>query len=148
MSLIDSSRVEWAFARLAGLEDGRRPRWGRLTALGMVEHLANSLEIAMGLRQAKPLAPHFLQILLRPVALLPWPIPPGLPSTVDFLAARGEPFPAALDGLRGLLRRFHREVLADPTARHGHPVFGSLTRLQWAALQDRHLRHHFRQFGL
>jgi len=148
MSLIDSSRVERALARLERLAPDRRPRWGRLTATGMVEHLSNSLEVAMGLRPAAAMVPAFLFPLAWAVGRLPLPIPRRLPAAPEFLAARGADFPATVAQLRELLRRFHREVLADPMVRHLHPVFGSLSRLQWAALQDRHLHHHFRQFGL
>jgi hypothetical protein len=148
MSFIDSSRVEDALARLARLQPEQRPRWGRLDALAMVEHLSNSLEIAMGLRAAPPKAPAWLFPLLGPLSGLPLPTPRGLPSTPEFLAPRGRDFPAAVAELGQLLKRFHREVLGNPQARHLHPVFGPLTRLQWAALQDHHLCHHFRQFGL
>jgi hypothetical protein len=79
---------------------------------------------------------------------LPLPIPHGLPSTNEFLAPRGVPFPELRTQVDGLLRRFHRDVLGNPLARHMHPLFGPLTRLQWATLQDRHLDHHLRQFGL
>lgn len=148
MSLIDSSRVESAIQRLERLRLDTPPRWGRMQALGMVEHLCNSLEIALGQRIVDPLVPMWLTPLLRTVGLLPFPTPRGLPSTGDFLAGRGKGFEEARQELADLLRRFHREVLANPAASHLHPVFGMMNRLQWAELQDRHLNHHFRQFGL
>lgn len=148
MSLIDSSRIEDAIVRLSRLQPDSPARWGRMNALSMVEHLANSLEIAMGVQEARPVAPAWLFPLLRPLGLLSLPTPRRLPSTPEFLAPRGRDFPAAVSQLEALLRRFHREVLGNPLARHLHPAFGPLSRLQWAFLQDRHLRHHFRQFGL
>lgn len=148
MSLIDSSRVESAIKRLGTLDANARPRWGSMSALEMVEHLSNSLEIALGQRQAKALAPTWLTPLLWRLGGLPLPIPHGMPSTNEFLAPRGEDFHAARNTLSQNLRRFHRDVLANPAATHTHPVFGALNRLQWAELQDRHLRHHFKQFGL
>lgn len=148
MSLIDSTRVERAVQRLATLQADSRPRWGRLDARGMADHLSNSLEIGLGLRMAAPRAPAWLFPLFRVLGTLPLPIPRGLPTSPEFLARREGGFVEAKARLDALLRRFHREVLGNPLARHPHPVFGPLTRLQWASLQDRHLEHHFRQFGL
>jgi len=147
MSLIDSTRVERHLQRLGGLGAATPARWGRLDATRMLEHLANSLEIAQGLRQAAPKLPAFLFPLARLGGLLPLPIPRGMPSTGEFLAPRQLDFPQARALVEERLRGFHRAVLGDPLARHLHPVFGPLTRLQWAALQDRHLDHHLRQFG-
>jgi len=148
MSLIDTSRVESAINRLAALRADSIPHWGRMTPLGMVEHLSNSLEIALGLRTAAMLVPSWLAPVLRTVGMLPLPTPRRMPSTPEFLAPRGENFEAARQSLILLLRRFHRDVLTDPTATHDHPVFGAMNRLQWADLQDRHIRHHLGQFGL
>jgi hypothetical protein len=148
MSLIDSSRVESAIQRLSVLDASARPRWGKMDALAMVEHLSNSMEIALGLRQARAVAPSWIAPLLWRLGSLALPIPPGMPSTPEFLAVRGESFEPARAELGRLLRRFHRDALADPAAIHVHPVFGALNRLQWAELQDRHLAHHFKQFRL
>ncbi len=148
MSLIDSTRVERALQRLAALTEDSRPRWGRFTALRMLEHLGNSLEIALGLRQTRARVPAFLFPLTRLLGGLPLPVPRGLPSSPEFLEPGGRSFAGTKAHVDGLLRRFHRDVLGNPLARHLHPVFGPLTRLQWAALQDRHLEHHLRQFGL
>ena len=147
MSLIDSTRVERHLQRLGGLTAVTPARWGRMDATRMLTHLAHSLEIAQGLRPAAPVLPAFLFPLARWGGLLPLPIPRGLPSTREFLAPADESFEQARARLEERLRRFHRAVLGDPLARHMHPVFGPLTRLQWAALQDRHLDHHLRQFG-
>jgi hypothetical protein len=147
MSLIDSTRVERHLQRLGSLVADTPARWGRMDATRMLGHLANSLEIAQGLRQAAPILPAFLFPLARLGGMLPLPIPRGLPSTAEFLAPRDGDFGELRDLVEERLRRFHRAVLGDPLARHLHPAFGPLTRLQWATLQDRHLDHHLRQFG-
>jgi hypothetical protein len=148
MSLIDSSRIEGLLDRVQALEAGTRPRWGRMTPARMLDHLGNSLEIGLGLRQAAPLVPDWLAALLRPACLLPLPIPRRLPSTAEFLTPCSPDLGQARDRFGELLRRFHREVLGNPAARHRHPIFGLLDRRQWAGLQARHIEHHFRQFGL
>lgn len=148
MSLIDSTRVESLLQRADSLREGRPPRWGRLTPAAMLDHLSNSMEIGLGERDAAPLVPDWMAALARPFGLLPLPIPRGLPSTDEFLGTPSADLERARARFGDTLRRFHRGVLGNPAARHRHPLFGLLDRMQWARLQQRHFEHHFRQFGI
>jgi hypothetical protein len=146
MSLINSSRIESFSSRLDALHPDTQPHFGKLTSLRLLDHLIASLEIAMGHRQDKAIFPEALARLLRPLMHLP--MLRRMPTTQAFLEpARGD-FQQRLNQLQELLRLFHREVLTNPVQKHLHPVFGSMNRMQWAKLQDRHFEHHFRQFGL
>ncbi len=148
MSLIDSSRVDIYLQRLEALEEHASPRWGRMSAAAMLEHLIHSLACSIGEESGGQYGPRWLGRLIRPLAMLPLPIPPGLPTTPELIALSGRSFAELKAELAALLRRVHREVLGNPLAKHAHPAFGMLDRLQWAKLQDRHLHHHFRQFRL
>ena len=148
MSLIDSSRVEIWLGKADALSGDRVPLWGRMTPAAMLDHLSNAMEVGLGEREAAPLVPDWVSALARPFGLLPLPIPRGLPSTGEFLGCPSEDLDQARARFGETLRRFHRQVLGNPAARHRHPLFGHLNRLQWARLQQRHFEHHFRQFGL
>ncbi len=149
MSLIDSSRVEGYLERVAALDPGSAPDWGSMAPEAMLDHLCNSLEIAMGRIVAPGGLPDWASALLRPLGLLPLPMPRGvIRSTREFLTPRPGSFEEKRERFAGLLREFHRQVLGDPARGHRHPVFGRMSMLKWAALQDRHIEHHFRQFRI
>lgn len=148
MSLIDSSRVEQYLARVVPLQADCLPRWGGMSAAAMISHVNHALECSIGERDGGQYGPLWLGPLLKPFALMPLPIPHGLPTTPQLVAATSRDLDGEKERFIRLLRRVHREVLGNPGARHPHPAFGLMTRLEWARLQDRHLGHHFRQFGL
>jgi hypothetical protein len=148
MSLINSSHIEDFCERLQKLEENSRPRYGKLLPMTLLDHLSNSLEIALGLRDVALIFPLPIGRIARFFAFLPFPMPPFLPTSAEFIAPRTGAFEERRSKLLELLRLFHREVLQNPVKLQNHPVLGRMNRIEWAKLQDRHFEHHFKQFGL
>ncbi len=146
MSLINSSRIEALIHRLDALDENQEPRFGKMTASTLLDHLASSLEIAVGKRCVKALLPLWLATILRPLMHLP--IPRYMSTTPEFLKVQAGDFQTKLQAVQELLRLFHREVLTNPIETHVHPIFGEMNRMRWAKLQDSHFEHHFKQFSL
>ena len=136
--------------RLAALEPDARPRWGRMSAGGMVCHLTDSFHIVLGNRPTGHTNTRLERTLIRLIALttpLPWP--KGIATVAEVDQERGgtrpEDFAADFDRLRAALREF---VTRLPDRRMSHPIFGPLSTAEWGRWGYRHVDHHLRQFGL
>ena len=46
------------------------------------------------------------------------------------------------------IETFHRYFKNNPEAQTSHPRLGNLSYTEWVVLHTKHLRHHFKQFGL
>lgn len=55
---------------------------------------------------------------------------------------------AAKECLYNEIETFHTYFKNNPEAQTCHPRMGNLTYSEWVVLHTKHLRHHFKQFGL
>jgi oxepin-CoA hydrolase / 3-oxo-5,6-dehydrosuberyl-CoA semialdehyde dehydrogenase len=136
---------------LASLQPSDPPRWGKMTALQMVEHLLWSLELSTGrtriecplsqekqerakafLHDNRPMMHEFMNPLLKD----------GLP------ALRHASLAEAAAALQQEAGRFLDQARRDPGAVHTHPVFGPLGLEEWSRSHFKHGCHHLLQFGL
>lgn len=129
-----------------------QPKWGKMSAHRMVEHLTDTLRIASG---------------KNPQALA---IPEDrIPRMVEFLnsdkpMAQNIAVPFATEEMNATLRNEELELAIDEfvdewlyfeelfTSNEGHtaihPYYGPLNYDQWLRLSQKHHTHHFTQFGL
>lgn len=136
--------------RLQRLVPTARPRWGRLTAVAMVAHLADSLRLALGDLPAARRSSVLRLPPLKQIAVYWLPIPKGVDGAPE-LTARLER-PASLDrtaelaSVSTLLARFGQKAPGEPWP--VHPIFGPLSGPAWGVLYWRHIEHHLRQFAV
>jgi Protein of unknown function (DUF1569). len=143
-------------ARLARLEPTTPPRWGRMSAAGMVCHLTDAFRGFLGERGKFRTVPPSRrttpkQFAVKVFALyLPvsWPKGVRTPPEADQEQGGTPPSEFARDvaSLEGACDRFLSRL--DEIAERPHFLFGSLTRGEWARWGYRHMDHHLRQFGL
>lgn len=133
--------------RIAALDAGRPPAWGRLDASRMVCHLIDSLEMATGARavRPKPLWP-FRVFPFKHLLLYVLPMPKGAPTAPELLTTTPNP---AFETDRATLLRLLAEFASMPDHGGGpvHPLFGRLDHAEWGSLVYKHMDHHLRQFG-
>ena len=140
-------------ALLATLPADRQPKWGKMTAQHMVEHISGTMLISNG--------------------KFPWPGPAGTewglanrhrmlePGFSDYpknLRVPGVPevpatlrFPdieTAKGRFLGEVARFFTYFSENPQARPVNPLFGEMDFGEWKTVHTFHFQHHFRQFGL
>jgi oxepin-CoA hydrolase/3-oxo-5,6-dehydrosuberyl-CoA semialdehyde dehydrogenase len=136
---------------IAALTETARPRWGHMTPQQMLEHLAWAFRCSTGALD------------------LPCSTPPSiLERTKRFLydnrqtpheirnPAIGEELPPlqwstldeAREGLQREVLSYFAHFHADPSAKHGHPMFGPLGAEEWQRAHFKHCYHHLLQFGL
>ena len=143
-SLADQGDRERLATRVRALAADATPRWGRMNVSQMLAHCADALRNATG---ELPIA--LVRVPLARTWLVKWlmidvlPLPKGAPTARE-LRARA---PVSIAHERdALLERFapsHGPVSWAP-----HPLFGTLTPVQWGRLAYKHLDHHLRQFGV
>jgi hypothetical protein len=117
----------------------------------MLCHLADACRVALGERDAAPVAvPTATRLFVRLVAFhtpLPWPRNARTMAEVDPARQGTRPgdFDADLRTAVDLLTRVATDPGIDGRA---HPMFGPLSLREWLRWGWRHTDHHLRQFGM
>lgn len=128
------------------------PKWGKMTAQHMVEHLADSLKYSNGtIVLAKPNVPERTFDTMRRFLLSDKPFPHGFISPMvgeDLPPLRFEKFSDAVDELLTQRLIFNDYYWKHPDAVFFNPLFGNLNRKEWLQFHSKHFFHHFSQFGL
>jgi hypothetical protein len=127
-----------------------KPIWGSMSAQRMIEHLTDTIRIASE-KEKFPLAIPADKIE-RMQAFLDSDKPMARNIEVDFagkeVPLRNEEIELAIDEF--LLEWIDFENFHDdnPGIKVQHPYYGDLNYDQWIRLHQKHLTHHFEQFGL
>ncbi len=145
-TVLDARDRESLCARLATLTAESPACWGRMDAGAMLAHLCQSARLALGDLPAASKNKRLFQVFpLKHLILYVLPIPKGVPTSPELLAAASGTFEVDRQTLLDLLSRLGQ----GPREGAGpeHPLFGSLSRQEWAVLAYKHTDHHLRQFG-
>ena len=141
-----------ALAHFNQLTPETKPLWGSMTALDLVEHFTDSLDMAQGKLEGLTLqfpeekAPKALQFLMSE-----HPMPrnfkaPFGPS--EKVPNRHANLTEAIAAFEINWNQFENHFCENPGIRHIHPNFGNLNYNEWLRVHSKHLTHHFQQFGL
>ena len=150
-SLRDTFLKTFFFGALDGLTEKARPRWGRMSAQEMVEHLLWAFEGSTG--RIEIACPYPPEQLPRMKAFLHH----NRPTPQDFMnpalqeglpALRYPDLRAARAALLIEVDRFLEHARTQPDAIHVHPVFGPIGVEDWSRSHFKHGCHHLLQFGL
>ena len=132
-------------SRLASLDAGRRPRWGRMSATQMLRHLTCAMQMANGEIVCRPKRTPFSLPGIKHLIILVLPFPRSAPTAPELLPVETGDWTAELQALEAQVARFLERPADAPLATH--PLFGGLSRSMWGALVYKHTDHHLRQFG-
>ncbi|HET9057399.1 MAG TPA: DUF1569 domain-containing protein, partial [Chitinophagaceae bacterium] len=121
-------------------------QWGKMDAAQMLAHVQMPIKIALGTHQPKG---SFLLRLIGPLFKSKlWdavPYKESLPTDPTFITTgQVKDFEKEKSQLLQLVNNFSENNIA----RDAHPIFGKLTKEQWAKATWKHLDHHLRQFGV
>lgn len=144
--LADADRAR-VLARMALVQPGTPPRWGRMNAGQMLHHLAEAQRMALGELEVRPRGKRLFRTwLAKYVFIRALPIPKGVPTAPELLSRDSFDCEAERARLAETIARFS----GVPRTGRGpeHPLFGVLTWAEWGVLQYKHVDHHLRQFGL
>ena len=136
---------------LATLREDAAPRWGRMSAREMVEHLCWVFEASTGQASIECTVPEarrerYKAFLHDDTPMMREFRNPALTAGLPPLRHAG--LADALEVLRKDVDRFLDHCRDTPEATHVHPVFGPIGLEEWSRSHFKHAYHHLSQFGL
>jgi oxepin-CoA hydrolase/3-oxo-5,6-dehydrosuberyl-CoA semialdehyde dehydrogenase len=154
---VNDSRIRETLLRrtvvdaLSKLREDTTPRWGKMTAQQMVEHLLWACELSTGRAQTDCPIPEAQREKIKAFLHDDRPTPREFANPV--LAAGLPPlrYGSLLEAAAALAAetdRFFAQADTTPQVRHMHPVFGPIGIEEWARAHFKHVYHHLLQFGL
>ncbi|MGB0934150.1 MAG: DUF1569 domain-containing protein [Lishizhenia sp.] len=137
-------------SKLDTLTANKQPNWGTMTAQRMVEHLTDTLRIAVG---------ENIQSLALPEEKLPGMLrflesDKEMMKNVEVAFAkkdtplRNEALDLAIDEYTDAYLNFIEFYEKFPEKTNLHPYYGPLNYQQWNRLNSKHITHHFKQFDI
>ena len=136
-------------ARIALLQPGTEPLWGKMSVAQMLAHCALGMQMATGeLRTGRVFLGRILGQFIKPKVMAnDEPIRRNTPTMKELIIAAESDFATEQTRLTQAIEQFHA---AGPKActTHPHPFFGPMTPDEWAILGYKHIDHHLRQFGV
>lgn len=136
-------------ARIKSLSLSDQRRWGKMSAHGMVCHLADCFRLCLGEKTASDATGVLQRSLLKWAALrLPVPWAKNFSTRPELEQGLGGSLPTDFDADRAelvlLIERFEAPCAVG---RPAHPIFGRMTEAEWMRWGYLHTDHHLRQFG-
>lgn len=149
MQFIDSN-LEIILPYLDKLTPDTKPLWGTMSAQQMVEHLIHTVEIAVELHQYPVQVNEEMYEKLQAFILSDKPLPRNF--NASFVKENPplihEEIELATDAYCEAWIDLELWFAANPGRKTVHPHFGPLDFSLWKRLHEKHLTHHFIQFGL
>jgi hypothetical protein len=144
-----TARTEIA-RRIAALQAGARPHWGKMTAHQMLCHLSDSYGVGLGEKYASPATGPLQRTLVKWLALsVPVQWMHNAPTRPEVKQGEGGTPPTEFERDRAtLLRVVERFAAGGQLAGKAHPFFGAMTEREWLRWGYLHADHHLRQFGV
>ena len=136
---------------LAALQAEMQPRWGRMTAQEMVEHLWWTFQISTGRLVVECPVPAERREPMKKFLHRNMPTPPEFMNPVltgGLPPLRHPDLDRARAALREELEWFFAQAASDPAAVYTHPIFGPVGLDEWNRTHYKHCFHHLLQFGL
>lgn len=145
--------LESLLSRLSKLSPETKASWGSLTAQAMIEHLTQGLEMSMGLRSYPMEVSEEKAEKLKAFLYTDQAFTKNI--RVGFVATNAplnhEDLDLAIDAFCAAFLSFEEYQLSKTAQEEPlpvHPYFGALTKNEWGLLHQKHIEHHFTQFGL
>lgn len=134
-----------------GLTPTTKPAWGKMTAQHMVEHLTETLKIAIGEEEIPVYTPENQLAEMRRFLMGNRAFPRGVVSPAvgsELPRLKHDTFEDAMAAFWRYIYAFEKYYRDNPDATHINPAFGKLTYPEWRQFMTKHFTHHFEQFGL
>lgn len=145
-SILNESDRAAICRRLQSLSALSTARWGKMSLIGMLQHLRLSAEMTVGELKVVPKNKRAFQMFpLKHLILYVLPFPKGAPTAPELLPAAAVDLEEERAAVLALLDR----IGTGPQEGVGpaHPLFGPLSWREWGAATYKHVDHHLKQFG-
>ncbi|MEX0968448.1 MAG: GNAT family N-acetyltransferase [Bacteroidia bacterium] len=149
---LDLTNPKEIFEKLSLLRPDTLPRFGKMSAQHMVEHLTFVILFSYGKdAQTISVSKEEEERSKNFVVNTDKELPEGImfPGMGDNLPPFTQPdLETAIGELKKALQEFHKHFSCDIKAQTVHPVLGRLNYLEWVKFHNKHFTHHFKQFNL
>jgi oxepin-CoA hydrolase/3-oxo-5,6-dehydrosuberyl-CoA semialdehyde dehydrogenase len=142
--------LEFILEKLNKLTAEIQPKWGGMSAQGMVEHLSEMLEMSIGSGnfvfigdEDKIESMHLFLDSDKPMAR-----GTEVPFAPKKRELKHEELELSVDDFIDKWLLFEEFYDENPTAQAMHPYYGNLDKKKWRRLHSKHFSHHFHQFGI
>ncbi len=142
--------LETILAYLNQLDASTQPKWGKMSAQRMVEHLTESINMSMGQSEFGLLIPAEKIEKMQAILASDTPMPKEFKASFapEEYTLRNEELELAVDELVDTWLAYEEYYEAHPGQLHLHPYYGDLSKEGWDRMHSKHFTHHFEQFGL
>lgn len=143
--------LDTVLIHLDNLAPDAKPLWGTMNATRMVEHITDTLHLAMGeIPNINLEIPEEKVVKAQGFLTTEYPLPRDYQAVFakPETPLRHEELSDAIDELTDVWIKFEDFFERQPEMTTLHPSFGMLSFDQWLRLHQKHLTHHFQQFGL
>ncbi len=142
--------LENVIETLNNLEAKQKPAWGNMSAQRMVEHLTDTFQIATGKNPQPLLIPEDKIEKMQGFLETDKPMARNIevPHAPKEAKLRQDDLELAIDEFVEEWVLFENQYSNNPEKTENHSYYGPLNFDKWRKLNDKHLNHHFEQFGL
>ena len=137
--------------KLKQLSPDSKPKWGRMDAHQMIEHLILIFEMSNGTKIVEVLTPEKYIDKTQAFLLTDQEMPKNY--VAEFIPKDPIPYKysnlnIAIDALSTSIEKYHSYWGVNCEDLCSHPVFGRLNKNLWNRLHNKHITHHLLQFGI
>lgn len=148
--MFETASLENSLKLLQHLEASTTPKWGSMSAQGMVEHITDTLIMAKGEVPTELLIPEdkiekMQQFLYSDKEMLRNIEVPFAPKNRTL---RNDDLDDAIDEFTEAWISFEERFEDNKNLETLHPFYGMLNFEKWLLLHKKHITHHFKQFSL
>jgi DNA-directed RNA polymerase subunit H (RpoH/RPB5) len=136
---------------LSKLTVDQKPLWGKMTPQHMVEHLFKTYQVSISEIKLDIFSDERKISVLKKLFLGKRPLPKEFINPAigpDLLPLEFPDLETAILELKKILLRYDIFFSKNPQTKTAHPVFGYLTKEEWDIFHQKHIEHHFTQFGI
>lgn len=132
------------------IDASTQPKWGKMNAQRMIEHLTDSIFMSMGQGNHTLLIPTDKIEKSQTILASDKPMPKefSVPFAPEEYTLRNEELELAVDEFVDAWLAYEEYYEEQPEKLNLHPFYGDLNKGQWDRMHSKHFTHHFQQFGL
>ncbi|CAH1002465.1 hypothetical protein LEM8419_03344 [Neolewinella maritima] len=136
-------------ARLDRLRPDTRPQWGKMNAAQMLAHLNVAYDMETGAVVVKNnfISRFLIRTFAKSIVTGPKPYKKNSRTAPQFIISDERDFAREKEKLIGHLKRVAAGGEAGYEGKENES-FGKLSAEEWSTMYQKHLEHHFAQFGL
>jgi len=149
LNAFDASTTESNIKRLENLNKDTQPKWGTMNAGQMLAHLNVAYKIEDGTINPKPnfLMKFILKTFIKGIVVSDKPFKKNGKTAPVFEMTTEKNFNTEKELFVNYMKKVQEKGASSFDGRV-NPSFGKLTTKEWSNLFQKHIEHHFDQFGL